>query len=334
MPELPEVEHFRTLLLPLVSSSSSQEKQPLKLERCSLHTKPPRRFVTDDEVARINRAQFTVSEILRKGKLIVMKLENQKNDTARYLLVHMGMTGRISTPNQVPQLESLKDKDYPPPHTYIKFSTGTHEACFSDPRKFGSIVLADSMQEFHALAPDAWLEGGEKETQQELVEQLANQSTGIKAILLDQKRVVSGVGNWVADEILYQARIHPDQANLSPEEASRLLKIMHSILSTAILCLIEKNEPFPKDWMFHYRWNKKKTTKDAQGRAVTFVTSGGRTSAIVPSIQKQQGRAKISKSRASSTKKNDRRKAGPSHQEKSEPSIPEAKRRRRQRKRD
>ena len=31
----------------------------------------------------------------------------------------------------------------------------------------------------------------------------------IKAVLLDQERVVCGVGNWVADEVLFQSGIHP-----------------------------------------------------------------------------------------------------------------------------
>ena len=44
MPELPEVENFRRLLLPLISS-----KHPLHLERCSLEKAPPRKFITDDE---------------------------------------------------------------------------------------------------------------------------------------------------------------------------------------------------------------------------------------------------------------------------------------------
>jgi formamidopyrimidine-DNA glycosylase len=110
--------------------------------------------------------------------------------------------------------------------------------------------------------------------------------------LLDQRRVVAGVGNWVADEVLYQTRIHPDQNYLTTEQATLLLERLHSILATAVDCLVEKNSEFPSDWLFHYRWNSKKTTNDAHGRVVTFVTSGGRTSAIVPSLQQKKGQSK------------------------------------------
>ncbi len=290
MPELPEVENFRTLLLPLSSSHL-----PLCLERCSLEKQPPRKFLDDAEIVKLNEEKYCLSQVLRKGKLIAMVLKNNNNNNnddnnvskTKYLLVHMGMTGRISTPDHVPQLESLTVNDYPPPHTYLKFICGTNEASFSDPRKFGSIQLAESLDEFDTLAPDAWLEVPNESKIPLLIAKLSNQSMGIKALLLDQKRVVSGVGNWVADEVLYQTHLHPDQNYLTQEQASLVLETLYSILSTAISCLVEKKSDYPKEWLFHYRWNGKKTTKDAKGRTVTFVTSGGRTSAIVPSLQQK-----------------------------------------------
>lgn len=293
MPELPEVENFRSLLLPLVSSQF-----PLCFERCSLDKQPPRKFIDDKDIEMLNDAKYFLNQVLRKGKLIAMVL--QKDAVTKYLLIHMGMTGRISTPDYVPQLESLAVNDYPPPHTYIKFTSGTYEASFSDPRKFGSILLCESLQDFDALAPDAWLEVND-ETIPQHVEKLSYQSMGIKALLLDQKRVLCGVGNWVADEVLYQTRLHPDQNYLTQEQAQLLLQTLLAILSTAITCLVEKRTAFPDQWLFHYRWNGKKTTKDAQGRIVSFVTSGGRTSAIVPSLQQKKNQLVPSKKSSVST---------------------------------
>jgi formamidopyrimidine-DNA glycosylase len=302
MPELPEVENFRCLLLPLISSD-----HPLQLERGTLDRKPPRKFISDEDIETLNQTQYCLHQVLRKGKLIAMVLQqnhpdNNNKDTTRtrsttnrrYLMVHMGMTGRISTPDHVPQLESLSGNEYPPPHTYLKFTSGNdQEACFSDPRKFGSVELVDSLEAggFDSLAPDAWADAMNDQSKPDVIEKLSNQSLGIKALLLDQKRVVCGVGNWIADEVLYQTQMHPDQTYLTKEQATILLETLHSILSTAVSCLVEKKEEFPKDWLFHYRWNKKKTTKDARGLVVTFVTSGGRTSAIVPSLQQKRGQA-------------------------------------------
>jgi formamidopyrimidine-DNA glycosylase len=295
MPELPEVENFRRLLLPLVSKTD-----PVHLERLTLEKKPPRKFLSDEDIQRINQQKYLVQDVLRRGKLICMVLESESSsndNTQCYLYVHMGMTGRISTMDYVPNLQELKkDADYPPPHTYLKFSSGDQEACFSDPRKFGSILLATSRDEFDRLAPDAWTEVTDTNRNQ-LVEKLSNQSMGIKPLLLDQKRVVSGVGNWIADEVLYQTKLHPDQNYLTSEQADALLTtLQHYILQTAVDCL-EARRDFPKGWLFNYRWNKKKNTKDAEGRTVTFVTSGGRTSAVVPSIQKKTTTKKRAKSK-------------------------------------
>lgn len=49
---------------------------------------------------------------------------------------------------------------------------------------------------------------------------------------------------------------------------------------------------FPDDWLFNHRWGKGK--KDApgtlpNGAKITFLTVGGRTSCVVPSVQKKTG---------------------------------------------
>jgi len=318
MPELPEVENFRRLLLPLVS-----EEHALVLERCSLEKAPPRKFITDEEISQIQNSKLVVTDVLRKGKLICMVLKEKKrtkgkkkneNFAAKYLFLHMGMTGRISTPQCIPKLKQLSDTEiFPPPYTYLRLVAGPNQACFSDPRKFGAIYLKDVLEEdFDILAPDAWtstcqiknettsLEDGvgqgiedESTIIIDILGKLTEQSMGIKGVLLDQKRAMCGVGNWVADEVLYQTRMHPDQNYLTEEEATVLLHRLHTILDQAVRCLY-KDQEFPREWLFHYRWNKrqsgKTTVTDAHGRSIVFVTSGGRTSAVVPSIQRKKAR--------------------------------------------
>ena len=289
MPELPEVESFRRLLLPLVSSSTT-----LSFELTS--DKPPKSFVSQDDVAALNNKTYLI-DVKRKGKRICMVLkcmhmhnmnmhtEKIRNQDHFYLFLHMGMTGRISTPDHVPRLESLGSEDYPPKYTHIKFNCGEEEACFSDPRKFGWVVLKPSLEDgFGELAPDAL------DIRQVDVQGLIDQRVSIKALLLDQKRVMCGVGNWVADEVLYQSMIHPEQKQLSEEQADLILSKTREILTEAVNCL-DRRDTFPCSWLFHSRWSKRSATKgsavkDAEGRKLAFITAGGRTSAIVPSIQK------------------------------------------------
>ncbi|KAG7349590.1 formamidopyrimidine-DNA glycosylase [Nitzschia inconspicua] len=292
MPELPEVEQFRSLLAPLISN-----EHVLTLERHSLEKAPPRKFLSDEDIADIHLSKLVVSEVLRKGKLICMVLssKNAPRKKKKYLLVHMGMTGRISNASRIPKLMELAETtEYPPPHTYLKFIAGPYDACFSDPRKFGSVLLKDSMDDdFDVLAPDAWTEivtktkPGEMLVDPTTIAKLSEQKLGIKALLLDQNRAVSGVGNYLADEILYQLEMHPDQKYLTSQQAETVLRKLFDILNVAIDCYA-KEEDFPKEWLFHYRWGKgkKEGPKDCHGRTITFLTSGGRTSAIVPSIQK------------------------------------------------
>lgn len=301
MPELPEVENFRRLLLPL-----KNETQTLTLELAENPT--PKKFLSPSEIDSLSGNCY-VKDVLRKGKLICMVLEcKQKveNQQRVYLYLHMGMTGRVSNPSHTPKLESLREtKEWPPPYSYLTFKTGTAQCAFSDPRKFGSITLSTSLSEFDELAPDALLTDFDESG-------LAEQSTAIKALLLNQKKVVSGVGNWIADEVLYQSEIHPEQTYLTTDQARLLKQKLKYILETAVKCLDDREE-FPSSWLFHCRWGKRKANsgqkvKDPQGRNVTFITAGGRTSAIVPSIQKKRTRTPHRKTMDGKTKVGKKRK--------------------------
>lgn len=204
----------------------------------------------------------------------------------------MGMTGRITTPEKTAQFghfSNIVEEDekaqtehskYAPAYTYLTFRAGAAHASFSDPRKFGSTYLADSDEELSQLAPDALEEEFDLHT-------LCGKQLGVKALLLDQKRVVSGVGNWVADEILYQTEIHPLQTHLTETQASNIQRNLPKLLRTAVECL-EQCTNYPEHWLFHFRWAKGKNAgaKDAMGRPLHFLTAGGRTSAIVPTVQK------------------------------------------------
>lgn len=68
-------------------------------------------------------------------------------------------------------------------------------------------------------------------------------------------------------------------------------KSIHYICKTACDLLAESDK-FPEDWLFKHRWGKGK--KDASktlpnGEKIMFLTVGGRTSAVIPSVQKKTG---------------------------------------------
>jgi formamidopyrimidine-DNA glycosylase len=93
--------------------------------------------------------------------------------------------------------------------------------------------------------------------------------------------------------VLYHAKIHPEQYSntLNDSQVSQLCSSIHYVCSTSCDLLGDADQ-FPTDWLFKHRWNKgKKNTPQTlpNGEKIVFLTVGGRTSAVVPSVQKKTG---------------------------------------------
>lgn len=95
------------------------------------------------------------------------------------------------------------------------------------------------------------------------------------------------------DEILYHAKIHPEQYSntLDDDQVKHLHSAIDYICSTSV-DLLGDSEKFPEDWLFKHRWGKGKKNQPSvlpNGEKIEFVTVGGRTSAVVPSVQRKSG---------------------------------------------
>lgn len=115
---------------------------------------------------------------------------------------------------------------------------------------------------------------------------LSKRSAPIKSLLLDQT-LFAGVGNWIADEVLFQARISPHRSanDLSLADIKRLCSVLSEILEQAVAVSAD-SEKFPPTWLFHHRWGGKKGTDSIGGSKIVRDTVGGRTTAWVPGHQK------------------------------------------------
>ncbi|GBE78501.1 hypothetical protein SCP_0113900 [Sparassis crispa] len=117
-------------------------------------------------------------------------------------------------------------------------------------------------------------------------------SCPIKALLLDQS-FSAGVGNWVADEVLYHARVHPEQRckTLSLPQLHALYEQTSRICQIAVEANADDSK-FPEDWLFKHRWGKGKKQKhtmklpDGNPATIKWITVGGRTSAYVAELQR------------------------------------------------
>jgi formamidopyrimidine-DNA glycosylase len=213
VPELPEVETVVRDLRPAVVG-----RTVLSFRRGRKKLRRPWKPAWDRAIPGSH-----VEAIRRRGKWIVLDLEG-----GRHLLVHLGMTGRLTAvPAAAPE----------EPHTHLVFplDNGT-ELRFSDIRRFGSATLLESREALQAFFESARL-GPEPEELESRAwyGQLLSSSRPLKAMLLDQ-RLVAGVGNIYADEALFEARLHPalPGARVRLEESERLRKAILAVLERAI----------------------------------------------------------------------------------------------------
>ena len=224
-----------------------------------------------------------------------------------HAVMHLGMTGWIKFNcedtayyKQAKEREG-KEEEWPP--KYMKFlwkcdagkDKEAVEVAFVDARRLARIRLvdcdADKIRDESPLkenGPDP-VQDKDILTVEWLTQLLRRKKVPVKALLLDQANI-SGVGNWVADELLYQARIHPEQYSNTFDD--KQIKQLHDALigvCTTAVDLLADSKRFPDEWIMKYRWDKGK--KDANvlpnGEKIVHLKVGGRTSAVVLSRQKK-----------------------------------------------
>ncbi|KAI0069912.1 S13-like H2TH domain-containing protein, partial [Panus rudis PR-1116 ss-1] len=245
-----------------------------------------------------------IRNVTRYGKLFYIELDGK----GRLPVLHFGMTGMLQVRGHplIHYREAPRKLSPIWPPKYMKFVLHIEdpdtkelvEIAFLDARRLGRIRLCSSpMTEppISALGFDPILT---MPVLSEFTASVRKRSCPIKALLLDQS-FSAGVGNWVADEILYHSRIHPERRcnTLTDKE----LKALHEKTSWVCRKAVEVNaedNKFPEDWLFKHRWGKGKkqahTLLLPTGKPATikWVTVGGRTSAYVVELQRLVGDTK------------------------------------------
>jgi formamidopyrimidine-DNA glycosylase len=152
----------------------------------------------------------------RRGKFLWAE-----TDGGPELGLHLGMAGRIAV-DEAPAPES----ESRPPRFTLEFEDGSRLA-LHDPRRLGRALL---QPDFAHVGPDAADIGRER-----FRETFGRGTMAVKARLLNQ-RVLSGVGNLLADEILWQARLSPRRpaGELSIGELDHLRRAIRAALRSAI----------------------------------------------------------------------------------------------------
>ncbi|XP_050286648.1 formamidopyrimidine-DNA glycosylase isoform X1 [Quercus robur] len=299
MPELPEVEAARRAV-----------------EEHCLGKKIKKAIIANDTkvIDSVSASDFeaallgkTIISAHRKGKNLWLRL-----DSPPFPSFQFGMSGAIYIKGVAVtkyKRSAVNDTDeWPSKYSkfFIELDDGL-ELSFTDKRRFAKVrLLKDpaAVSPISELGPDALLE---PMTVDEFTELLSKKKIAIKALLLDQS-YIAGIGNWIADEVLYQARIHPLQssASMSKENCATLHKCIKEVIEKAIEVGADSSQ-FPKNWIFHSR--EKKSGAFVDGKKIDFINAGGRTTAYVPELQKLSGN-QAARVAAEPRKKTSKRKSG------------------------
>ena len=263
MPELAEVEYFRTRW-------NAGLRQ--RVARVLLHEKK-RIFRGSDprEIVRtLTGAMLLGSET--RGKQIAFRFSKDG-----WLGVHLGMSGKLS----------VEAADYAPAkHDHLVLVQKRQVLVFSDPRMFGRVRFhrgKDAPAWWTVLPPAVTSREFTLAALRAILKRRAR--APLKALLLMQE-FFPGIGNWMADEILWQARLHPRKpgGSLDAEAERALWKTLRAVSRVALKTIgVDWSDP-PEDLLIHQRW-KKSGICPRHGTALEHATIGGRTTAWCPRCQ-------------------------------------------------
>lgn len=274
MPELAEVEHSRRQWNPGLG-------QPV---RDVIIARPGIRIFRDADpglLCQLLPGQ-TLLESEARGKQMLFRFSGDL-----WLGIHLGMNGEL-------RREEAPAEYVPRKHDHLILHQDERALVFEDRRFFGRVRLHQGGEPpawWTAIAPSLL---SREFTADALGTFLARRKrTPLKALLLMQERF-PGVGNWMADEILWRARLHPTTRAgelQAPAETARLFRTVRWVARTAVE-VIDDDWRYPAHWLFTHRWEPGGHCPRCRA-ALERATVGGRTTCWCPRCQpeKEDGRA-------------------------------------------
>ena len=264
MPELAEVEYFRKRW----DAGLGKRIVAVQLHR-------EKRIFRGTEVRAIERqlVRQTLLHSAAHGKQMLFVLSG-----GNWLGIHLGMSGKLRV--EAENFEAGK-------HDHLVLRQKDRALVLSDARQFGLVRF------HHGPATPAWWEVSvpeihsrefTKASMREFVRRHAR--APIKAVLLLQKGF-PGIGNWMADEILWRARVAPRTraGKLREEKLDAVWRATRFVARAALKTIGRDSSDPPKDWLLHVRWREGgKCPRDRSPLRRTRI--GGRTTVWCPLCQR------------------------------------------------
>ena len=216
MPELPEVETVCRALSKVIKNS--------RIKKIEFYRKDLRWQVKDNFEVTLKNNIFI--DPYRRGKYILIP-----TNTDKIFLIHLGMSGQIR----------IKKKDIVQKHDHMRLIVENNNKHFvityNDSRRFGYIDLfkKKELREHFLLSKIGVEPLGRGLTIEYLQNNFNKRVINIKNALIDQK-IIAGIGNIYASEILYKAKINPlrEVNSLSKNDLNSIITYTKIILKKSI----------------------------------------------------------------------------------------------------
>lgn len=239
MPELPEVE------------SIVRQLRPLLIGRTIDGVDLQRPDILEGDIGIEAVVKRTVARVTRHGKSILLQLTTPgaggasargdrprepqavRFDSPLWLVIRLGMTGQcVLAPRGSPRM--------PHTHAVLTFAGERGELQYRDARRFGRWRVAPSLDQA-GRAPDALA------LRRASWRRLTAAHRGQLRPFLMNQRILAGIGNIYANEILFAARLHPRQ------QMSRLTEVQREMLYRAVKSILRRGVRYGGSTIRDYR---------------------------------------------------------------------------------
>ncbi len=264
MPELAEVEFYR-----------KQWQCGLKQKILAVDVHPHARLLRGVDTKMLQKT-LTASVLLSSeahGKQMFFRFSRNG-----WLGLHLGMTGelRVEPPGHAAGR-----------HDHLVLRQRKQTLVFADARQFGRVRFhaGETTPPWRANLPTAILSNQFTRSAMERFLKRHGRMP-IKAALLRQDGF-PGVGNWMADEILWRAGIGPARlaGKISAAEAKKIFREVRFVCREAMRTVSANFDYPPASWLFHRRWRPGGICP-RDGSALSRAQIGGRTTCWCRSCQK------------------------------------------------
>ena len=223
MPELPEVE--------VVTRSLKRTIKNLKIIKITVNNRNLR-FKLPKDFESILKNKI-IKNIQRKSKYIIFDFGNNF-----YTILHLGMSGTLHIPSKkkITNLSFYSNPSLPKKHNHVIIHFKKIKLIYNDPRRFGYFKILNNKNDFENYFTRIGPEALDKDFNLiYLTNKIKNRKKNIKNFLLDQK-IVSGIGNIYANEILYKSQILPTKSvkKLTSLDLIKIIKVSKLTLNNAI----------------------------------------------------------------------------------------------------